>query len=499
MIRSTKNKNKIQMTSGKHQRQNIKDNLINTNNNNNNDKVNLNSCSSTTNTATTTMDADNNNNNKIKRQTKTFTSSFKSNVMKKSSVTTPSIPSKDQSTIFNKRKSLPTLTTNQQLKTNTDHSTDNNNVSVGAKKPERSHSFSLTRKITKIYNSITGSKDNLTKILESTDETSLPPPFKFTRSFSMATIPLRKSFHRSIRRPKLEQLSEESSMEKCTKDDDTVQTDCVNFKTKDPIDFESVLPKPSKLIRKNSTSSLILSSLKQTFDGIRGSSMEKTKPMNSRWSASLASLQHIDVMVSYEDLSFINYDQFNTYEKQLEKRISQNSNQLQSMVVSLSSENISSNEQPPVVVRRRKKPIQNIDDANVVTSITEWDTNYDQKSNLYRQSLNNKQLQFINKVDRKSFVLNNNCIDREIFDDNNLLINDIDNVDGLIHLNETDSDSMIFANEKKLISDENSAAICGHSKSMQNICFMVEKEKMAAVSEIILLIRLTILLRFLEM
>lgn len=484
MIRSTKNKNKIQMTSGKHQRQNSKDNIINTNNNNNNnDKVNLNSCSATT---ATTIDATNNNNNKIKdkRQTKTFTSTFKSNAVKKSSVTTSLLPSKEQSTTtFIKRKTSSTLSsTNDQHKLTTDNmSMSSSSSSIGGqKKPERSHSFSLTRKISKIYNSITGSKDNLTKIPES-DETSLPP-FKFTRSFSMAAIPLRKSFHRSIRRPKLEQLSEESVTEKCTKDDDSAKT-VDDFKTKDPTKFEATLSKSGKLSRKNSASSLILS-LKQTF----GNSIEKNKSMNPRWSASLASLQHIDVMVSYEDLSFINYDHFNTYEKQLEKRISRDSNRQQSEIISQSNENIS-NDQQPVVVRRRKKPIQNTD-TNSVSSTTDWDTNYDESRNVYRQSLNNKQLQFINKVDRNSFF-SNNFIGPEVSgnNDNGTLLNYGDSVDGPVSLNKQDNDAMIFVKEQKLISDEKSAAICGQSQSMQNICLLLENDKTDPVSRNILFCR----------
>lgn len=465
------------------QRQN-KDNEIN---NNNTTKANFNSCSTMDTAASVT-----NNDKKDKRNvSKTFSLSSRPNVPKKGHTSPPPIAKEQQLPISmaadkSKRKitgSFPHL--KQQLATEFSAATP----TVAIKKPERSHSFSFTKKITKIYNSITGSKDNLTKIPE-TEETV--HPFKFTRSFSMAAIPLRKSFNRSIRRPKLEQLSEESVTEKCLKDEASEVAKSDDEHTVAPIErpqFEG-LPKPGKLVRKNSTSSLI-SSLKQTFS----SSMDKNKGMNPRWSASLASLQHIDIMVSYEDLSFINYDQFNSYEKQLEKRMSQRSlNGRRSVPVPKSTENENNevNEvgsldhsigvaqvkgssedliQSSVVRLRPKKPLPADSDSSG------WDNNYDQLRNLYRQSLDNNQLQFLNSVNRESFRFSS--YEEQVPD----VVNS-DCVDGQICLN-INSEDIVVAREQQLYSDDRSAAISGRSQSLQNIGVLVDGSGVRSVSELI--------------
>lgn len=492
MIRSTKNKNKTQQMTNSKQRQN-KDTETN-NNNNNTSKANLNSCS--------TMDGCVTNNDKKEKRnvTKTFSLSSRPNLGKKANAPPPPSPlvAKEQQPPIgsavdkNKRKISGSCQHPNQQST-----TDNTTAAIAIKKPERSHSFSLTKKITKIYNSITGSKDNLTKIPE-TEEA--PHPFKFTRSFSMAAIPLRKSFNRSIRRPKLEQLSEESVTEKCTNDEpnDMAKSD-EKFKVEpnERPQFEG-LPKPGKLVRKNSTSSLI-SSLKQTFSN----SMEKNKGMNPRWSASLASLQHIDIMVSYEDLSFINYDQFNTYEKQFEKKMSQHSlNGRRSVPMSKSTENDSDEikeavgavavdncieaalpqakdlsedlsedlDQPYVVLRRPKKP------APIGSNSSGWDTNYDQLRNLYRQSLDNKQLHFLNVCNRGSFRFSS-------YADQVPDVSDSDCVDGAISLI-INSEDIIAAKEQQLNSDDKSAAISGHSQSLQNVGMLIEGEGERSVSKL---------------
>ncbi|XP_017475368.1 PREDICTED: signal transducer and activator of transcription C-like [Rhagoletis zephyria] len=72
-----------------------------------------------------------------------------------------------------------------------------------APKFERSNSFSLRGKLSKLLNSITGSKENLTRV---DDENATP--YKFTRSRSM--ILLRRTNRRSLIEPQLEQLCEET-------------------------------------------------------------------------------------------------------------------------------------------------------------------------------------------------------------------------------------------------------------------------------------------------
>lgn len=203
-----------------------------------------------------------------------------------------------------------------------------------SKKLKRSNSFILTRKLSKIYHTLTGSKDNLNKIPENDDQHAqkcdpLPNPFKFTRSASLATIPLRRSYRNSnIRESKLEQLREECGhghtiAASATSPNDTELCDenAVNHQS------QEVGPNVNRISdnerntsqsdRKNSFS--LMSSLRRTFSVTPA----KRKSYNSKWSASLMNLQQIDVMVSYENLSFINYDKFNTYEANLIRHMSQ--------------------------------------------------------------------------------------------------------------------------------------------------------------------------------
>lgn len=200
-----------------------------------------------------------------------------------------------------------------------------------SKKLKRSNSFILTRKLSKIYHTLTGSKDNLNKIPENDDQhaqkcDSLPNPFKFTRSASLATIPLRRSYRNSnIRESKLEQLREECGHGHTIAASATSPSDTDGNELKHP--SQEVGPNANRVSdnernmsqsdRKNSFS--LMSSLRRTFSVTPA----KRKSYNSKWSASLMNLQQIDVMVSYENLSFINYDKFNTYEANLIRHMSQ--------------------------------------------------------------------------------------------------------------------------------------------------------------------------------
>ncbi|KAJ6647241.1 hypothetical protein Bhyg_02462 [Pseudolycoriella hygida] len=274
------------------------------------------------------------------------------------------------------------------------------------KKMERSHSFFLTRKLSKIYDTLTGSKENLTKIPENEQE---EPFFKFTRSLSLATIPLRKSYRRIVRETKLEKLHEEHP-EKV----DENKEECVSGAAKEQASEDDENTSPTRE-RSNS----FLSQLKRTFS----SSSEKKKPLNPKWSASLLNLQQIDVMVSYEDLSFINYDKFNTYEKNLSKPIESNylqraSNNRMSMDERMLKKYYEKKIPPPPplddanvvsdpVVRRRKK--NQLDRVRKSTYLdSNIDSNFDQSRNVYRNSLDETKLKFLNKVNRDSFRFSNN-------------------------------------------------------------------------------------------
>lgn len=186
-------------------------------------------------------------------------------------------------------------------------SNPNQMTDLAERKLERSNSFFLTRKLSKIYDSLTNSKESLkdnNNSLNSDRDKKLP--FKFLRSVSLAAISLKKEYRNSMRKPQLEQLSEEdhqfddaiaNSMRKYDKNATTASVDSLSSRTSDK--------------------SSILSSFKRTFS----LTPSRRKLTNPKWSASLMSLQQIDVMISYEDLSFIDYDFSNTYERNLMTKI----------------------------------------------------------------------------------------------------------------------------------------------------------------------------------
>ncbi|KRF84909.1 uncharacterized protein Dvir_GJ11546, isoform I [Drosophila virilis] len=236
-------------------------------------------------------------------------------------------------------------------------------------KMERTHSF--RGKLSRLFNTLTGSKENLARSDEAKDEAG-KTPFTFTRSRSM--ILLRRPNRRSFIEPMLEQLSEEAeksgdpmspasprknSMAESGAGDtcspimrrraDTASsistpprrqstqalTSTPLEETESPAPRKSLTPadasyNPQLNFQKRRSSTLI-ASFKSTFSGLTGSDngeqkrekkekKEKKDKMNPKWSASLQSLQAIDNMVSYANMSFIDYDKFNGYEKQLERQ-----------------------------------------------------------------------------------------------------------------------------------------------------------------------------------
>lgn len=178
---------------------------------------------------------------------------------------------------------------------------------VPERKLERSKTFFLTRQLTKIYDSLANSKESLKENVENSERKDPKPAFKFMRSVSLAAISLKKEYRNSMRKPNLEQLSEEdhtigipipnSQQKKSEKKNRTISVDSLSSRTSDK--------------------SSVISSFKRTFS----LTPSRRKSANPKWSASLMSLQQIDVMISYEDLSFIDYDKFNTYEENLMTKI----------------------------------------------------------------------------------------------------------------------------------------------------------------------------------
>ncbi|KAM7358764.1 uncharacterized protein ACRADG_003612 isoform 6-T6 [Cochliomyia hominivorax] len=330
---------------------------------------------------------------------------------------------------------------------------------AGLSKFERSGSFSLKGKLSKLINSITSSKESLNKI---EDESELP--FKFTRSRSM--ILPRRTNRRSLIEPQLEQLSEEDPTSPASPRKNSIETNDSNTTPLRPHSMNQATSStpiegsPAQL-RKSSTpvltqdapafdpvanfkkrrSSTLISSFKTTF----GLSSEKKKDkLNDKWRASLQSLQAVDNMVSYENMSFIDYDKFNTYEKQLERKLSQVSLMDPSLNSTYLNDNslISDNTSyvlpspctpsansmtspfvtPQTVVRRRKTSSSLHGSArelakrrsasrNSFTMDPDYEHNLDKPRNVYRESLDSRKLELLNDISRNSYILDSDLVD----------------------------------------------------------------------------------------
>lgn len=208
---------------------------------------------------------------------------------------------------------------------------------------ERSNSFVLNRKLSNIYNALSNSVESLKNdstnvIIGDADGQNDPqngkkpikkPTFKFMRSISLAAITLRKDYYyrSSMRKSKLEQLSEEDSYahnsnQSSIKQNEYDSKKCDSEMCIEKLSSASVDSLCSRTSEKSTFS--LMSSLKRTFS----LKPNRRKTSNPKWSASLLNLQQIDNMISYEDLSFIDYDKFNTYEQSLMRHLSQQDVQL---------------------------------------------------------------------------------------------------------------------------------------------------------------------------
>lgn len=263
-------------------------------------------------------------------------------------------------------------------------------------KIERAHSFFLTRKLSKIYTKISSSKENLLKVDEpKTPEvvnvTKIPEPitsFRFQRSLTLHSFQLNKT----MRKP-LEKLSEEKLGEndKLKLSSSPPLSPPVVLRSRDPTNFRQTMPpgsfdavdflKPPLPVTNLERSGSFISLIKRKI------SFNESKPpqsMSSNWATSLQNLQQIDNMVSYEDLSFVDYDKFNSYEQQVDKALSRSR---QIPTNHLVTQNIMN----PDVVRRRIKKTSNriMDDVN---------SNLDREKNLYRQSIDSNKLRILSSI-----------------------------------------------------------------------------------------------------
>ncbi|XP_070071173.1 uncharacterized protein [Drosophila takahashii] len=357
-------------------------------------------------------------------------------------------------------------------------------------KMERSNSFSLRTKLNKLINHLTGSKENLSRT--DNDGDSSRTPYLFTRSRSM--IQMRRPNRRSFIEPQLEQLSEETEKSggDLTSPASPRKTSVADFEVSSPVllrrseltssvrtparrqsaqpftstPLEEVQPpgqRKGSVMSLNQTepptnpqlnfqkrrSNTLIASFKSTFSGFTGSSggAEKKEKMNPKWSASLQSLQAIDNMVSYANMSFIDYDKLMNYEKQLER---------QQSLMSLAEQPVPTATQLPLppsalahshshspsplgdasrtsvhlgssldesvrtVVMRRKRSKNSLEGARSKTSLearssmaslnsaynldTDYEHNLDRVHNVYRESLDSRTLELLNLRSRNSFI-----------------------------------------------------------------------------------------------
>ncbi|KAL7039814.1 hypothetical protein ACKWTF_000128 [Chironomus riparius] len=285
------------------------------------------------------------------------------------------------------------------------------------KKLERSNSF-IERTLSKIYNKLSDSIDNLTKIgtvkEATTIDTPIPngsSPFKFQRSLTLNSFQLKKNYRKSIlENSRLEKLSEEKICES-----DKLRTPStppkspspVTLRSRSPTTFRQSMPagsydnvdflKPPKLERSDSFISLIK----------RKISFNESKPpatMNSNWAVSLQNLQQIDNMVSYEDLSFVDYDKFNRYEVQIDK-----------MLKRLHRKNMARNDDNKITKSSHQDTTQSYDNGNginnsvvlrrrmtKVSSVGDFNKNLDREKNLYRQSIDSNKLKLLSSINLDS-------------------------------------------------------------------------------------------------
>lgn len=243
------------------------------------------------------------------------------------------------------------------------------------KKPERS--IYLTRTLSKIYSKLSGSKENLDKA----KDVENVAPFKLHRSLTLNSIQLKRQL------PRLEKLSEEKIGES-----PPPLSPSVTIRSKSPTTYRQSMPPgsfdsvdflklPTQLERSGSFISLIR----------RKISFNETKPspMSSSWAKSLQNLQQIDTMVSYEDLSFVDYDKLNHYEQQINKMLERLQRKTLTPAAPVQTMNA-------VVVRRQPKK------SSSRSTMGDFYSNLDREKNLYRQSIDSNKLRFLSSINLDS-------------------------------------------------------------------------------------------------
>lgn len=304
-------------------------------------------------------------------------------------------------------------------------------VSLIEPKLERSNSFFLTRKLSEIYQKLSGSKENLHKALESDDK-----KLGITRSLSLNSIQLKKSYRKSlVQESKLGKLSEEQICENEKKlnsppatpsAEDSKRIKAQNRRSVPPEAFMNMnvqvpvkpitpaipsspdVKETAKMKLERSPSILSILRKKVSFN-------DKNR-MTDNWTTSLMNLQQIDNMVSYDNMTYVNYDKFNKYGQDLEGTLSQGELILLNPPTTV-NQNIYPSTQKPSMVYEATNPVKKVVKMREKKrKMADFTTNLDRDKNLYRQSIDSAKLRFLSSINldshRWSQYLNpNNVLD----------------------------------------------------------------------------------------
>ncbi|XP_049540185.1 uncharacterized protein LOC125954159 isoform X2 [Anopheles darlingi] len=291
-----------------------------------------------------------------------------------------------------------------------------------APKMERSNSSGsfLTRKLSTLYSRLSGSRENVSTNAPTTNrpgravapvvlpaEATPMQPVPFVRSRSMSSIQLKRTYRRSQNESTLRNLQEDAILERSESTEETSVTPLSRERTMEVPEDEPETPSPMPRFERSNS---ILASIRRKISF----KSERRSSNVSNWSTSLQNLRQEDFMVSYDDLSFIDYDQFNSYEAQLAKQTRGANGEA---TVSATVDELRRPSRPssgvlgtPVVeatntgvVRRRQKPDTLLRSTLIRKSMDATEANLDRDKNVYRNSLDPEKLICISNASRKSF------------------------------------------------------------------------------------------------
>uniref|UniRef100_A0A336LZI8 CSON009190 protein n=1 Tax=Culicoides sonorensis TaxID=179676 RepID=A0A336LZI8_CULSO len=263
-------------------------------------------------------------------------------------------------------------------------------------KLERSKTFVFGNKINKVLNKLTGSRDSLNKIDNNNiDEQPSDNRFNLKRSLTLSSISIKRNNRKSLREPVLEELKEDAVLEKIN---NNIPEN--NSKTLPVIAHRSSAtfePPPFK------RSGSFIDRLKSKLS----TGKTQSNLVRNSWSASLQSLQQIDTMVKYDDLKFVDYDKFNTYEQRLEKDLN-SLNTSQSDLWSLGNPSASGSMGKRYPSASSLKSIESINATvrmRAKKRISFNMSNLDEDKNVFRHSLETASINALSK-DKQRTVLN---------------------------------------------------------------------------------------------